>query len=111
MGGSQEEPYSTKTSCKGALGWPIRHHPDGKDKYYERAVALSYVGDGPHLLLGMERIKPGEGELTTAIRLLKEVARRNNRYSDIICADAFYAVASFVNEVSDQREYVVIKIK
>jgi hypothetical protein len=26
---------------------------------------------------------------------------RNNRYSDIICADAYDAVALFMNEVSD----------
>ena len=101
----------TKTPCKGALGWSIRRRSDGKDEYYERAVALSYVGDGPHLLLGIERIKPGEGELTVAIRLLREAASRNNRYSDIICADAYYAVAPFINEVLEQHKHVVIKIK
>ncbi len=96
LGGSSTEPRWTKISCKGALGWSIRYRPGGKDEYYERAVALSYVGDGPHLLLGIERIKPGEGELTVAIRLLREAASRNNRYSDIICADAYYAVAPFI---------------
>ncbi len=105
------ESYLTKTPCKGALGWSIRRRSDGKDEYYERAVALSYVGDGPHLLLGIERIKPGEGELTVAIRLLREAASRNNRYSDIICADAYYAVAPFINEVLEQHKHVVIKIK
>ena len=93
------------------MGWSIGHHPGRKDEYYERAVALSYVRDGPHLLLGMERTKPGEGELTAAMRILREVSSRNNRYSDIICADVSYAVAPFINEVSDQRKYVVIEIK
>ena len=105
------ESYLTKTPCKGALGWSIRRRSDGKDEYYERAVALSYTGDGPHLLLGMERIKPGEGELTAAIRILREVNSRDNRYCDIICADALCTVAPLINEVSDQRKYVVINIK
>ncbi len=105
------ELYSTKTPCKGALGWSIRRRSDGKDEYYERAVALSYVGDGPHLILDMERINPGEGELTAAIRMLRKANSRSNRYSDVICADALYAVAPFINEVSDQHKYVVIKVK
>jgi hypothetical protein len=74
---------------------------DGKDEYYGRAVASSCVGDGPHQLLDIERIKPGGGELTAAIRPLKETAKRNNSCSDIICADALYAVGSFMNEVLD----------
>lgn len=59
----RNEPYLTKTPCKGALGWSTKHYLGGKDGYHERAVALFYVGDGPHLLLGMERIKLGEGGL------------------------------------------------
>ncbi|NLB74603.1 MAG: transposase [Firmicutes bacterium] len=105
------ETYSTKTPCEGALGWSIRRYPGRKDEYYEKAVALSYVGDGPHLLLGMERVRPGEGEFTAAIRLLKEAAKRNNSYSDIICADALYAAAPFINEVLEQHKHVVIKVK
>ena len=100
MSGSQEEPHWAKRPHKRDLVWPIRHHSGGKGEYYERAAALSYVGDGPRLLLGMERIKPGERELTAAIRLSREAALRNNKYSDTICTDDFYKVAPLIRGVT-----------
>ena len=48
----------------------------------------------------MERIKPGKGELIAAIRLLREAALRNSKYSDTVCTDALYKVAPLMGEVT-----------
>jgi hypothetical protein len=59
----------------------------------------------------MERVLPGETEVAAAIRMIEEVYGRNFRYCDIICADALYAQAPFINAVIEQRKHVVIKVK
>jgi len=74
-------------------------------------VAVSYVGEGPAMLVGVRRQGKGEGELKAAISLLKELYWRNTRFCDVIVADALYAKAPFINEVTSQGKWVVIRVK
>jgi len=62
-------------------------------QYHEDIVGSCYVGRHPNLVLGIERVGRGEGEITAAMRLLKELYRRHNRYTDIITLDSLYAKA------------------
>ena len=105
------ETFCTQSPTAEALKWSKRTLSNGATEYYERAAALSYVGAYPRLILDMERIKPGEGEVTAAIRLLGKVQHRNWRYYDIVCVDALYAQAPFINIVNAQNKWVVIKVK
>ncbi len=52
-----------------------RTDPEGNKEtdYHENVVGAAYVGRPPNLILGLERIAPGEGELTAARRLLKKL--------------------------------------
>lgn len=52
--------------------------------------------------------EPGEGEVTAAIRLLGKAQHRNRRYCDMICADALYAQAPFINAVSALGKWVIL---
>jgi len=105
------EPYKTMNPCRAALLWAKRVLSNGKEERYERAVGLSYVGNQPRLLFGLERIKAGEGEVAAATRMIRDTYRRNFRYSDIITADALYAQGPFINKVTDQGKWAVIKVK
>ena len=80
-------------------------------QYHEDIVGACYVGRHPNLVLGLERINRGEGEISTAMRLLKELNRRHNRYADIITLDSLYAKASIINEILDQNMIAVIRVK
>ena len=55
--------------------------------------------------------EPDEGEVTAAIRLLGKAQHRNWRYCDMICADALYAQAPFINAVSALGKWIIIKLK
>jgi hypothetical protein len=59
----------------------------------------------------MERILPGEGEVSAAIRVLQDLRLRNHRYCDVLCADALYAQAPFINAVVRQNMHALVKVK
>jgi hypothetical protein len=105
------ETFCTQSPTAEALKWSKRTLSNGAIEYYERAAVLSYIGAHPHLILDMERIEPGEGEVTAAIRLLEKTQHRNWRYCDMVCADALYARAPFINAVSALGKWVIIKLK
>ena len=73
-----------------SVGWSCekcrqteRSDPDGNKEtdYHENVVGAAYVGRPPNLILGIERIAPGEGELTAARRFLKKLYQENYRYA------------------------------
>jgi len=80
-------------------------------QYHEDIVGSCYVGRHPNLVLGIERVGRGEGEITAAMRLLKELYRRHNRYTDIITLDSLYAKAPIINEIIEQNMIAVIRVK
>ncbi len=80
-------------------------------QYHEDIVGACYVGRHPNLVLGLERVARGEGEVSAAHRLLKELYRRHNRYTDIITLDSLYAKAPLINEIIDQNMIAVIRVK
>lgn len=80
-------------------------------EYHENLVGAAYVGKPPNLVIGLERIAPGEGELTAATRLLKGLYQRHYRYADIIVLDSLYAAAPIINEIVEQNKIAVIRVK
>jgi len=104
------EVYSTKAESRSCRRCSVRAR-DGVKEYYEREVAVSYVGNGPALVIGMRRQEKGEGELTAAIALMEYLYWHNTRFCDVIVADALYAAAPFINEATSQGKWVVIRAK
>lgn len=104
------ELYSTNAESRSCCRCSVRTK-NGMKEYYERAVTVSYVGDGPALVIGMRIQEKGEGELPSAIALLKDLYWRNTRFCDVIVADALYAAAAFINEATSQGKWVVVRAK
>ena len=71
---------------------------------HENLVGAAFVGCPPNLVLGLERIAPGESEVAAARRLLRSLYQRHNRYADILTFDSLYAQASLINEVLEQNK-------
>ncbi len=59
-------------------------------EYYHSIVVASWVGTHPALVLDFEPVKPGNGELSTAYRLLARLAREYRDKIGIVLADALY---------------------
>lgn len=81
-------------------------------EFYERGVAISYVGVQPRLQLGEARIEPGSGEQETALRLIDELDQFHGwHWCDLLTMDSGYVSGAFINEVRARHKHVLIKVK
>ena len=103
------EAHFTKNERMRCSKCKVRKRSEGV-QYYEQAVAASYIGDF-QLILGIQRVHKGQGEVDAAIQLLDGLHRDLYRYCDIIVADSLYATAPFIKTVTCYNKDVLIKVK
>jgi hypothetical protein len=80
-------------------------------EYYHRGVACHLVGFNIAVPLDVELIRPGEGEIIAAKRLLERVLQRYGRFIDAVIGDALYFEAPFFNFCIDHGKHVIAVIK
>ena len=76
-----------------------RRRVKGKEvvEYFHRGVVFYLVGFRGAIPLDVEMLRPGEGELTAAHRLLQRVVKSYDRFFQVVLADALYFNAPFFN--------------
>lgn len=97
--------------CDGCLQRTIETRNGSKVQYYHRHVTLQLVGRDMTLLLDAEPIRPGEGEVTTAMRLLERVLEHYPRAFDVVMGDALYANSPFFNFVLSRGKHPLAVLK
>jgi Transposase DDE domain len=80
-------------------------------EYYHRVVVAQWVGVTPPAVLDIERVRPHEGEVVAARRLVGRVVERYGRLIDVITADALYLEAPFIRQVLAAGKHVVVVLK
>ncbi len=80
-------------------------------EYYHRVVVAQWVGVTPPGIVDLERVRPGEGEVVAARRLVTRIRGRAGRLIDVITADALYLEAPFIATVLAAGKHVVIVMK
>lgn len=107
------EQYATSRPPEAAREtWSKRARSNGKVEHYERMIAASYVGCQPRLQLGLERIRPGENERSASLRLIDELDRYHGPgWCDILCLDAGFVSAPFINALRVRHKHAVVKVK
>ena len=106
------ELWASRTRC--CAECLIREVPVGATKvpeYYHRVVVAQWVGVTPPALVDVERIRPGEGEVVAARRLVRRLFESAGRLIDVITADALYLEAPFIELVLAAGKHVVIVMK
>jgi len=78
---------------------------------HENFVGASYVGKPPNLIIGIERINPGEGETTAAIRLLDKLKSWHYYYADVVTMDSLYAGTPIINKTIEHNVIGIIRVK
>ena len=80
-------------------------------EFYHRVVVAQWVGVTPPAIVDLERVRPGEGEVVAARRLVTRILGRAGRLIDVITADALYLEAPFIDTVLAAGKHVVIVMK
>lgn len=90
---------SFKRCCEMCLVREIEVKKEFVKQYYHRVVVLQIVDAWPCLILDIEPILPGEGEVAAAERLLERAKKLYPRFFDILTLDALYLQAPFLKKV------------
>lgn len=102
---------SYRRHCPGCLQRTLDVGGKKRIQYYHRNVTIMLLSEPLRLFLDMEPQRPGEDEVTTALRLLKRVLSQYPRAFQILLADALYAQARFVNFLLDHRKHIIAVLK
>jgi len=106
-----ESMTSYRRHCPECLQREVETTKGRQIQYYHRFVFCSLVGKNFHLLIDVEPIQPGEGEVVTARRLLDRVHPLYSRAYDIVLGDALYLEGPFFQEVIDRGKDVLAVLK
>jgi len=80
-------------------------------EYYHRGVVCHLIGFDLPLPLDVEMIRPGEGEVIAAKRLLERVFQNYGRFFDAVAGDSLYFEAPFFNFCMDHGKDVLAVLK
>lgn len=97
--------------CDGCLVRDVRVGETRVLEYYHRVVVAQWVGVTPPGIVDLERVRPHEGEVVAARRLVERILLTYPRLIDVICADALYLEAPFIQIVLNTGKHVVVVLK
>lgn len=86
-----ESHASYRRCCAACLQRTITTAKGERIQYYHRHVTAMLIADGLIFLVDLEAQRPGEDEVTTALRLLDRVLDDYPRAFDVVGGDALYA--------------------
>jgi hypothetical protein len=80
-------------------------------EYYHRGVVCHLIEHQLAVPLDVELLRPGEGEETAAKRLLERVFAHYPRFFDVVCGDALYFDAPFINFCLQHHKHALVVVK
>lgn len=80
-------------------------------EYYHRGVACHLIGFDLAVPMDVELLRPGEGEVPAAMRLLERVLSNYPRAFHAVAADGLYLEAPFVNFCLEHKKHVLTTLK
>ncbi len=80
-------------------------------EYYHQGVVCHLIEHRLAVPLDVELLRPGEGEETAAKRLLERVFAHYPRFFDVVCGDALYFDAPFINFCLEHHKHALVVMK
>ena len=86
---------------------------DGKEtyQYYHTFTAFILAGPKFSFTLDVEPIAPGEGEITSAYRLLDRVCKTYPKAFEVVIGDALYLKGTIFKLLEDHHKYAIAVLK
>jgi hypothetical protein len=102
---------SRKRCCAQCQQRTIKVQGEEVIEYYHQGVVCHLIEHGLAVPLDVELLRPGEGEETAAKRLLQRVFLNYPRYFDVVCGDALYFDAPFINFCLEHHKHALVVVK
>ncbi len=102
---------SRKRCCSECQTRTLTVKGKGVTEYYHRGVVCHLILNDLAVPLDIELCRPGEGEETTAKRLLERVFMLYPRFFDVVVADALYLDAPFINFCRSHHKHVIVTVR
>jgi DDE family transposase len=102
---------SRKRCCPQCQQRTIKIQDEEVVEYYHQGVVCHLIEHQLAVPLDVELLRPGEGEETAAKRLLERVFRNYPRFFDVVCGDALYFDAPFINFCLDHHKHALVVVK
>jgi hypothetical protein len=80
-------------------------------EYYHRGVVAHLIGFDLPIILDIEMIRPGEGEIIAAKRLLERLLERYARFFDVVLGDALYWESPLQELCAKHGKYLLAVLK
>lgn len=102
---------SRKRCCPQCQQRTIKVRDEEVLEYYHQGVVCHLIEHQLAVPLDVELLRPGEGEETAAKRLLERVFANYPRFFDVVCGDALYFDAPFINFCLDHHKHALVVVK
>lgn len=102
---------SYRRTCPGALSRQVKCKDEVRTQYYLRYVAAYLMGTKGRALLDLEMLRPGEGEIAAAERLLRRLLANCPRAFNVVAGDALYLDPSLCRLVLDSKKDFIAVLK
>jgi hypothetical protein len=102
---------SRKRCCEQCQQRTLKVQDEEVVEYYHQGVVCHLIEHQLAVPLDVELLRPGEGEETAAKRLLERVCANYPRYFDVVCGDALYFDAPFINFCLEHGKDALVVVK
>jgi hypothetical protein len=97
--------------CPDCLSREVKTATGVATQFYHRVVTACWVDINLPVAIDIEPIRPGEGEVVAARRLLQRLLANYGRLIDVFAADALYLEAPFCRDVLAAGKHFVVVMK
>ncbi len=97
--------------CPDCLSREVKTSRGVVTEFYHRVVTACWLDVTLPVVVDMESIRPGEGEVVAARRLVQRLLANYNRLIDVFTGDALYLEAPFCKEVLAAGKHFVVVMK
>ena len=102
---------SRSRCCEACSKRKVKVHGREEIEYYHRGVICHLIGFDIAVPLDVEMLRPREGEITAAKRLLERGLLHYGRFFDAVVGDALYLEAPFFHFCINHGKHVIAVIK
>jgi len=112
---TRKKTIKVKTKIKvvreGKIKFEVKEEEKEVTEYYHKYVMCQLILCSVPVIMDIEPVRPGEGELTAAKRLIKRILKEQSRRVDVFCFDALYLDSDLLNLIDEKKKFWVVVLK